>query len=111
MKRVENIYKSQFGKKCSKFTGEHLWQNAISIKFLCNFTKTALRHECSFPCKFAAYFQNTLSKEHQWWTTSNAIILLNENGNEWKATCSEHNSIKVVEGFLQQKNWKKTYLE
>ena len=39
------------------------------------------------------------------------IILPNENGNEWKSICSVHNSIKVVEGFLQQKNWKKTYVE
>ena len=64
-----------------------------------------------FSCKFAACFQNTLSKEQQWWATSNAIILPNENGNEWKAIFSEHNSIKAVDGFLQQKKWKKTYVE
>ena len=37
-------------KKCSKFTGEHSCRSAI----------------CVFSCKFAAYFQNTFSKEHLW---------------------------------------------
>ena len=34
-------------KICSKFTGEHPCQSAISIKLLCNFVEIALWHECS----------------------------------------------------------------
>ena len=34
-------------KICSKFTGEHSCQSAISIKSLCNFIEAALRHGCS----------------------------------------------------------------
>ena len=34
-------------KICSKFTGEHPCQNVISIKLLCNFIETAVRHGCS----------------------------------------------------------------
>ena len=66
-------------KICSKFTGEHSCQSAISIKSLCNFIEAALRHGCSrvnlwhirttlqlycnrtsswvFSCKIAAYFE------------------------------------------------------
>ena len=40
-------------KICSKFAGDKVCQSAISI----NFIEIALRHGC----KFAAYFQNTLS--------------------------------------------------
>ena len=32
---------------CSKFTGEHPCQSAISIKFLCNFIEIVLWHGCS----------------------------------------------------------------
>ena len=34
-------------KICSKFTGEHPYRSAISIKLFCNFIEIALRHECS----------------------------------------------------------------
>ena len=34
-------------KICSKFTGEHPYRRAISIKLLWNFIETALRHGCS----------------------------------------------------------------
>ena len=34
-------------KICSKFTGEHPCQSVISLKFLCNFIETTLRHGCS----------------------------------------------------------------
>ena len=34
-------------KICSKFTGEHPFRSAISIKLLCSFIETALRHGCS----------------------------------------------------------------
>ena len=32
---------------CSKFTGEHTCQSAISIKLLCNFIEITLWHGCS----------------------------------------------------------------
>ena len=38
-KGILNIY--------SKFTGEHPWRSAISIKLLCNFIEITLRHGCS----------------------------------------------------------------
>ena len=34
-------------KKYSKFTGEHVCRNAISMKLFCNLTQIALRHKCS----------------------------------------------------------------
>ena len=34
-------------KICSKFTGEHPCQSAVSIKLLCNFIETALWDGCS----------------------------------------------------------------
>ena len=34
-------------KICSKFTGEHPCQSAISIKLFCNFIEITLRHGCS----------------------------------------------------------------
>ena len=45
-------------KICSKFTGEHPYRNAISIKLLCNFN---WNHTLAwvFSCKFAVYFQHT----------------------------------------------------
>ena len=47
-------------KICSKFTGEHLCRN----------------HNLAwvFSCKFAAYFQNTLSYEHVWVAASDILI-------------------------------------
>ena len=58
-------------KKCSKFTGEHPYRSVISIKMLRtlmpkfdfgNVAKQINPNHTSarvFPCKFAAYFQNT----------------------------------------------------
>ena len=40
------LRKSALEIRC-KFTGEHPWGSIISIELLCNFTKIALRHECS----------------------------------------------------------------
>ena len=50
----------------SKFTGEHPCRSAISIKLLCNLSASAW----VFFCKFAAYFENTFSKEHLWTAAS-----------------------------------------
>ena len=32
---------------CSKFTAEHLYQSAVSIKLFCNFIEITRRHGCS----------------------------------------------------------------
>ena len=34
-------------KICIKFTGEHPWRSAISVKWLCNFIEITLWHGCS----------------------------------------------------------------
>ena len=39
---LQRCYKKVFVKMCSKFTGEHTCQSAISKKLLCNFIEIAL---------------------------------------------------------------------
>ena len=39
---LQSCYKKVFVKMCSKFTGEHTCQSAISKKLLCNFIEIAL---------------------------------------------------------------------
>ena len=43
----ESVFRRRCLKICSKFTGEHPCQSAISIKLQSNFTEIALWHECS----------------------------------------------------------------
>ena len=50
----------------SKFTGEHPCRSAISIKLLCNFIETTLRHGCSpvnLPHIFRTPFAKNISGE------------------------------------------------
>ena len=47
-----------------KFTGEYPYRSVTSIKLLCS--KVVRTSAWVFSCKFAAYFQNTFSKEHLW---------------------------------------------
>ena len=60
---------------CSRFTGEHQYQSVILIKLLWqlywNRTSTWV-----FCYKFAAYFQNTFSKECFWRAASGKTFLL-----------------------------------
>ena len=44
---LEVFWRKSVLKICIKFTGEHPCRSAISIKLLCNFVETAVRHECS----------------------------------------------------------------
>ena len=46
----------------SKFTGEHLYRSAISIKLLSNFTEVILWHEFS-PVNFLHIFRTPFSKD------------------------------------------------
>ena len=46
---------------CSKFTGEHPCQSAISIKLICNFIEIALRHGCS-PVNLLHIFRTSFPK-------------------------------------------------
>ena len=48
-------------KICSKFKGERLCRNAISIKLLCNFIEIALEHGCS-PVNLLHIFRTTFPK-------------------------------------------------
>ena len=47
-------------KICSKFTGEHPYRSAISIKLLCNFIEITLRQGC-FPVNLLHILRNTFS--------------------------------------------------
>ena len=60
-------------KICSKFTGEHPYRSAISIKLLCNFIEIALRHGCS-PANLLHIFRTPFSKN------TSGGVLLNEMG-------------------------------
>ena len=53
-------------KTCSKFTGEHPYRSAISIKLLSNFIEIALRHECS-PVNFLHIFRTPFFKNTSGW--------------------------------------------
>ena len=48
-------------KICSKFTGEHPYRSAISMKLLCNFIEIAPRHGCS-PLNLLYIFRTTFPK-------------------------------------------------
>ena len=48
-------------KICSKFTGEHSCRIVISVKLLCNFIETTLRHWCS-PVNLLHIFRTPFSK-------------------------------------------------
>ena len=50
----------------SKFTGEHPWRNAISMKLLCNFTQIALRYG-SFPVNLLHIFRPPFLKNTSGW--------------------------------------------
>ena len=72
---IYTIYciRNSFGKGalkiCSKFTGEHPCQSAISIKLLCNFIEIALRYGCSL-VNLLHIFRTTFLK-----STSSASVL------------------------------------
>ena len=55
--RPEGFLEKGVLKICSKFSGEHPCQSAISIKLLCN----KLYSAWVFSSTFAAYFQSTFS--------------------------------------------------
>ena len=52
-------------KICGKFTEEQPWGSVISVRLRSIFIEIALR-AWVFPCKFAAYFQNTIFWDHLW---------------------------------------------
>ena len=54
---------------CSKFTGEHPCRSVISIKLLCSFIETILRHGCS-PLILLHIFRTTFTKN-----TSGRLLL------------------------------------
>ena len=69
LSKALNCLPHELLKICSKFTGEHLCQSAISIKLLCNFIEIALRHGCS-PVKLLHIFRTPFLKN-----TSGRLLL------------------------------------
>ena len=53
-------------KECSKFTGEHPSQSAISIRLFCNFIEIKLRHECS-PVTLLHIFRKPFPRNTSGW--------------------------------------------
>ena len=53
-------------KICDKFTGEHPCRSAISIKLLCNFIQTTLRHGCS-PANLLDIFRTPFPRNSSGW--------------------------------------------
>ena len=53
-------------KICSKFTGERPCRSVISIRLLCNFIETALRHGCS-PVNLLQIFRTAFAKNTPGW--------------------------------------------
>ena len=53
-------------KICSKFTGEHPYQSAISIKLLCDFIETILWHGCS-PVNLLDIFRTPSTRNTSGW--------------------------------------------
>ena len=68
--RGENPQQTETGKGvlkiCSKFTGEHPCESAISIMFLCSLTEIALQHGCS-PVNLLHIFRTPFSKSTSGW--------------------------------------------
>ena len=66
------FFKKNVLKICRKFAGEHPYRSVISRKLLCNYWNHI--SAWMFSCKFAAYFQNTFSKEHVWSACSETFL-------------------------------------
>ena len=60
-----DLLKNGLLKIYSKFTGEHLCRNAISIKLLGNFVEITLRHGCS-PVNLLHILRTRLPKNSSW---------------------------------------------
>ena len=69
--RLEVFLEKDVVKICSKFTGEHACQKAISMKLLCNVIEIALRHRCS-PVYLLHIFKTPFPKN------TSGRLLLNE---------------------------------
>ena len=62
-------------KICSKFTGEHPGQSAISVKLLCNLIQFALLHRCS-PVNLLHIFRTSFPKN----TSGGLLLYFNKPG-------------------------------
>ena len=63
---LEVFLRKGFLKICSKFTGEHPWRSAISVKLHSNFIEIALRHGC-FPVNLMYIFRVPFLKSTSGW--------------------------------------------
>ena len=69
-------------KTCSKFTGEHPCQSAISIKLQSNFIEIALRHGCSV-ANLLHILRTSFPKNSSGWLLLK-IVQLKKNLSKWK---------------------------
>ena len=74
-------------KICSKFTGEHPCQSAMSIKLQSNFIETAVRHEC-YPVNLLPIFRTPFPRN-----TSGRLLL---NVNTYKKKTSKDLKKEIV---------------
>ena len=65
-------------KICSKFTGEHPYRSAISIKLLCNFIDITLRRGCS-PVNLLHIFRTPFPKKTSTWLLLNVSMAIPTN--------------------------------
>ena len=106
---IESLWSSHpevfFGKGtlkiCSKFTGEHPWRSAISIKLLCNLIEMTLRHGWS-PANLLHIFRAPFPKK-----TSDKLLLKswsNYSMQEFKKQSCEHVRKTAFHQYLAAKS-------
>ena len=86
-------------KICSKFTGEQPFRSVISVKLLCNTSVWV------FSCKFAAYFQNTFSREHLWVVSSVIFYLEIKASQLHLAQNSLKNFLSLIQRSSEPATW------
>ena len=79
-------------KICSKFTGEHPCQSAISIKLPRNFIEIALRHGC-FPVNLLHIFRTPFLKNTSGWLLLHVLIRLLE---KWRENLDNNFTVRGV---------------
>ena len=62
----KDVLRKRYSKKCSKFTGKHSCQNAISIKLQYNFTEIALDYR-SYALNLLLIFRMSFPKNISEW--------------------------------------------
>ena len=95
----------RYSKICSKFTREHPCRSVISIKLLCNFIETTLRHGCS-PENLLHIFRTPFTKNTSGW-----LLLLLSSRNA-KKTYIDQSILCLKRNYSQtfnSRSYKKTF--